>query len=62
MSVGTKIWDSIASLLRVNGDIERLNAAAVLHQQQIESLSVRLARLEGAEMARAAAPPRLKGK
>jgi phage-related minor tail protein len=61
MGVADKMWDAVATVIRMNDKIERMAATIVAQQQKIENLTERVIRLETAleiGLARTVAPDR----
>ena len=48
MSVTDRMWDAITTVIRMNDKVERVAATMVTQQQEIESLTERVIRLETA--------------
>lgn len=46
MGVTDKMWDALATVIRMNDKVERMAEAIKLQQQKIESLTERVIRLE----------------
>jgi uncharacterized coiled-coil protein SlyX len=63
MAITEKMWDAIATVIRMNDKIETLQNTVKLQQDKIENLTERLIRLETvieiAREANAAAPRRI---
>ncbi len=48
MGVADKMWDAITTVIKMNDRVERMAATMITQQQQIESLTERVIRLEAA--------------
>ena len=48
MGITDKMWDGIATVIKMNDKVERIAATIVIQQQKIESLTERVIRLETA--------------
>jgi len=48
MGVGDKMWDAIATVIRMNDKVERMAATMKAQQAKIENLTERVIRLETA--------------
>ena len=48
MGVAERMWDAIATVIKMNDKVERMAATIVAQQQKIETLTERVIRLETA--------------
>lgn len=48
MGIGDKMWDAIATVIKMNDKVERMAAAMKTQQEKIEDLTGRVIRLETA--------------
>jgi hypothetical protein len=48
MSIADKMWDTLATVIRMNDRVERMAVTVVEQQHQIQSLTERVIRLETA--------------
>lgn len=48
MGITDKVWDSIATVIKMNDKVERISAQVVIQAQKIEDLTGRIIRLETA--------------
>ncbi len=48
MGIAEKMWDGIATVIKMNDKVERLAATVVAQQQKLENLTERVIRLETA--------------
>ena len=61
MGVGDKMWDALATVIRMNDKVERMAATMKAQQAKIENLTERVIRLETAlEIALARRPARVR--